>query len=473
MKNKDLNNTDKKDKNVDTPSARRKFLGSLGKFAIAGAAAGAIGVKPFVGGKTSEAAAQKLGNDKYRRAVRCYNLRVSAAQRHLESSNNLLHVSNGDEGTYPNKIANFTKGLPHDSNGEVNLPAYASLMSALHGPSANFDQIPMGGNRRLVNPQSGMAYDIEGKDAQGFYIPPAPAFSSRENAAEIAENYWMALLRDVSVNEYSNNPIANAAAADLNLFGDDFKGAKNSSGKVTPDTLFRGLTAGDKVGPHYSQFFFQQCYLGVCEVSQRIKTVLSPADGGQDFMTDYNKWLEVQNGVSQGECLYDPIPRYLRNGRDIGQWVHIDVLFQAYMQAFLIMCTNLRTPFDKGNPYAGSTTQEGFGTFGAPHVAVMMTEVATRALKTVWFQKWFVHRRLRPEVFAGRVHQKLYRNADHPVHSEILNSVSSSNRLGKILSSGQRAPADGISRRFAAASFLRRRSRLRCRCLHDNTEGIF
>ena len=96
----------------------------------------------------------------------------------------------------------------------------------------------------------------------------------------------------------------------------------------------------------------------------------------------------------------------------------------------------MRTPFDEGNPYLNSTTQEGFGTFGAPHVAVLMTEVATRALKTVWFQKWFVHRRLRPEVFAGRIHQTLYRNANYPIHSEILSSVSSSNRLGKYLSAG-------------------------------------
>ncbi len=435
MKNKD-SNIDKNNETENVPSERRKFLSRLGKVAVAGAAVGAIGVKPFIGGKTEEVVAQKLGNVKSRRAARCYQLRVDAAQKHFDGFANEYHTNNNDEYLYGNKIANYTKGLPHNSNGEVSLTAYNSLMRSLRGTPAEFEQIPMGGNRRLVNPQSGMAYDMEGKDSQGFHIPPAPAFASRENAAEIAENYWMAILRDVAVEEYSNSPIARAAVADLNLFGDDFKGAKNSSGQVTPDTLFRGLTTGDKAGPHYSQFFFQQCYLGVCEVSQRIKTVLSPADGGQDFMTDFNKWLEVQNGVSQGNCLYDPIPRYLRNGRDVGQWVHIDLVFQAYMQAFLIMCTTLHAPFDKGNPYAGSATQEGFGTFGAPHAAVLMTEVASRALKAVWFQKWFVHRRLRPEVFAGRVHQKLYRNADYPVHSEILNSASSSNRLGKYLSPG-------------------------------------
>ena len=152
-------------------------------------------------------------------------------------------------------------------------------------------------------------------------------------------------------------------------------------------------------------------------------------------MTDFNSWLSVQNGVSQGADLYDPIPRYIRNGRDIGEWVHVDVLFQAYFQAFLVI-SNVNAPFDRGNPYYNSTTQSGFGTFGSPHIASLLCEVATRALKAVWFQKWYVHRRLRPEVFAARVHQKLYRNANYPVHSEILNSVSSSTRLGKYLNSG-------------------------------------
>ena len=53
----------------------------------------------------------------------------------------------------------------------------------------------------------------------------------------------------------------------------------------------------------------------------------------------------------------DPILSYMRNGRDIGQWVHIDVLFQAYFQGFLILA-GLGAPFDDGNPYNGNPTQD-------------------------------------------------------------------------------------------------------------------
>ncbi|HYY57644.1 MAG TPA: hypothetical protein VE842_09955 [Pyrinomonadaceae bacterium] len=51
-----------------------------------------------------------------------------------------------------------------------------------------------------------------------------------------------------------------------------------------------------------------------------------------------------------------------------------------------------------------SETQEGFGTFGGPHIATLVAEVAMRAVKAVWYQKRAVHRRLRPEEYAGRVH---------------------------------------------------------------------
>jgi len=57
--------------------------------------------------------------------------------------------------------------------------------------------------------------------------------------------------------------------------------------------------------------------------------------------------------------------------------------------------------------------------------------VATRALKAVWFQKWFVHRRLRPETFGGRI--QVHLNGINPagagqnryqgiINPEILNS---------------------------------------------------
>ncbi len=409
---------------------RRDFLSKIGMSGAAAIAVGAVGTESLFGQDKSNTNTEAIVQNSNKRSNDCAQLRRAAAQENLRlTPQNLKHPSNNDENLYPNKIANYTKGLPHNSDGTVIASAYNGFLLALNtGEQTDSNSIPLGGDRKLTNPQAGSAFDMEGADSQSFVIPPAPAFASREQAAEIAENYWMAILRDTPFSQHSANSIAQAAAADLSLFGTDFKGAKNG-GIVTADTLFRGLTTGDKSGQYLSQFFYQPCNFGANKVNQKIQTAVA----GQDYMTDYASWLAVQNGINpQFGNTFDPTARYMRNGRDIGQWVHIDVLFQAYFQAFLILA-GLNAPVDNGNPYAGNPTQDGFGTFGNPHIAAFLCEVATRALKAVWFQKWFIHRRLRPEVFAARVDRTLFHGAGYPVHTEILNSLSTASRLGGYL----------------------------------------
>ncbi|HEX9963080.1 MAG TPA: vanadium-dependent haloperoxidase [Pyrinomonadaceae bacterium] len=438
--------TEKKEQNTEpilnATANRREFLGKIGKTAIAAAALGAltplVDKKAEVLGQKTREASRGAQTFYQNRMNACYQFRVGAAHSNVAPIPPFFdRANNGDEQLYPNRIGNYSKGLPHQSNGEVVPTAYNTFLNALaSGSPAMFEQIPLGGDRKFTNPQSGLAFDLEGKDCFSFVQPPPPAFASREIAAEIAENYWMAILRDVPYADYENNPIAQAAAADLTLFGADFKGAKDTNGQVTPRVLFRGLTAGDKAGPYISQFFLKPCFFGANEINQRIQTVLGVGSGGQNYMTDFNSWLSVQNGVSpQAGDIFDPTPRYMRNGRDLGQWVHIDVLFQAYFQAFLVIA-GLGVPADSGNPYSNSATQIGFGTFGGPHIATLLCEVSTRALKAVWNQKWFVHRRLRPEVFAERVDRRAYHGANYPVHQEILNSVTTASRLGGYLPAG-------------------------------------
>jgi hypothetical protein len=397
--------------------SRRAFLGQVGAATLA-----ATVIAPEV----------QAASGSNQRANECAKLRRDAAMAGLQATpQNLQHPNNQDENIYPNKIGNYSKGLPHNNDGTVVLSAYNALVNAINsGRPADFDAIPLGGTRGLTNPQSGLAFDMQGPDAHALVQPPAPAFASREQAAEISENYWMALLRDVPYSQYSTNPIANAAAADLTLYGSDFKGPK-TGGAVTTATLFRGLTPGDRVGPQLSQFFYQDCNFGANKIEQKITTTVP----GVDYMTDFNTWLAVQRGIAQGPDAFDPVPRYMRNGRDIGQWVHIDVLFQAYFHAFLILA-GAGAPFDDGNPYNNNPNQIGFGTFGGPHIATLLCEVSTRALKAVWFQKWFVHRRLRPEVMAERVDRTLFAGAGYPVHAEILNSFNDSNRLKGFMPAG-------------------------------------
>jgi hypothetical protein len=84
----------------------------------------------------------------------------------------------------------------------------------------------------------------------------------------------------------------------------------------------------------------------------------------------------------------------------------------------------LGAPLGPANPYLESRNQDGFGTFGPPYIATMVAEVAVRALKAVWHQKWFVHRRLRPEEFGGRIHNLANGTHPYPVHRQVLDSVA-------------------------------------------------
>jgi hypothetical protein len=120
--------------------------------------------------------------------------------------------------------------------------------------------------------------------------------------------------------------------------------------------------------------------------------------------------------------LYNSTRRYIVTARDLAHWVHVDVLFQAYFHAMLILLSK-GAPLKPGIPYqTTSLNQMAFGTFGNPDVSAFSTITATAALKAVWAQKWLFHRRLRPEVFAARVHSHLTSVYSYPLHTDVLSA---------------------------------------------------
>jgi hypothetical protein len=159
-------------------------------------------------------------------------------------------------------------------------------------------------------------------------------------------------------------------------------------------------------------------------------------------MTDNSSWVEIQDGLDTNvdrledddNKYFDNTRRFIRNLRDLATFVHFDVLYQAYMTACLYMIS-AGFKVSNLNPYSKPNIekQEGFGNFGGPHLVSLLPEVSTRALKAQWMQKWFVHRRLRPEAFGGLIHHHKKGNAIYPIHHSILNSpvlekISESNK---------------------------------------------
>ncbi|MFL5357421.1 vanadium-dependent haloperoxidase [Archangium sp.] len=353
------------------------------------------------------------------------------------------HRNNGEEEEYLGKlgvpVANFTKGLPHDAKGEVKRSDYEKLRDALReGDEDDFAAIPRDpkATRKYTAPQTGLSFELEGPDAWARTIPPAPLVDSLKGDAEMVELYWMALTRDVPFIDYGSNPDVAAAAAELDTLRKqglpkedvfDQPRVKN----LTPGTVFRGLTRGDITGPYVSQFLLHDIPFGSLTISAQQRT----AKPGVDYMTTFDPWLEVQRGVNPPLSDDDTLEaaaqgkRLIRNLRDLARYVHVDQLHQAYFNAALLLLSAKNLQLDDGNPYVGNNksakNQDGFGVFGGPALLTLLTEVASRALKAVWFQKWFVHRRQRPEEWGGRIEAfRSGRVANYPVTQRLLGSVA-------------------------------------------------
>lgn len=418
--------------------SRRGFLGGLGGLGGIALLSGTVGASGLLVSCDESARGQinscgsigPLPGGSRKDAV--YKLRVDAAG--LEKASPLAaHSCNGDEALYDNRIANYSKGLPHNSLGEVDASAYDKMIHALGtGEHADFEDVPMPGDIKLKNPQAGLAFDMMGPDSNNLFAPPAPEFSSAETAAEIAELYWMALARDVHFNDYALSGTINAAIDDLSGFS-GYTGP-HSNGQITAQNIFRADIPGVLDGPFLSQFLYKDIPAGPQLNLHKIRTLL-PAD----YMTSYGEWLDAQNGAISPEALsggvYDPVARYMRNGRDLSENVHWDWPAQEAINALLIIfalegrtpaevfLANIGVPYDKGNPYLGSLKQGGFVTFHIVDAVRTVTEAMNCALKAAWFQKWYVHRRLRPEEFAGRVHNNMTVGTSYPVHGDIFDAA--------------------------------------------------
>jgi membrane-associated phospholipid phosphatase len=326
-------------------------------------------------------------------------------------------VTNGDEARYRTGVANFTKGFPHNSFGEIDPSVYAAYLAAVKtGKRADFDALTMGGTERLVDPQSGIAFDLETLDQSQSSIPPFDTLSSPGLAAQMIEAYWQALVRDVAFTDYDTDASIAAAVSELNGLS-SFTGPR-IGGNVTAQSLFRGFTPGDLIGPYVSQFFLQPFTIGVMPFVGYLTT------GPGDFGIDLDSWLNLQNGAPAPLASSNPDSqlRYLRVARDLAEYVHNDVLYQEYLNAAL-MLLQMKAPLNSGNPYPPSLKSEsGFITFGFPMIEVLVAEVIARALKNAWFQKWFVHRVARPEETAGLVHFTITGQKTYPLDSSVLNS---------------------------------------------------
>ncbi|MEL6198507.1 MAG: vanadium-dependent haloperoxidase, partial [Pseudomonadota bacterium] len=383
----------------------------------------------------------------------------------------------GDEERFAeaNYAMSFTKGLPHsqDTGLIFDRRDFEAFRKAIDNGfiDAFSTDVPVAtactglDRRRWEAPTAGLVFELEGPDPQAVTMAPAPALGTDELAYEMAEVYELALLRDVPFSAFRTgaapNAILDAAIADLNALPFDPAAAglpradgserprTVEGGVLTPQTAFRGSSPGCEVGPYVSQFMVignnslngdtvvadGQIGYGPLSIDQRV-----PVAAPIDYMVTPETWVEVQRGCEVRNNLElftnpnHPDPafqapaarRFICCPRDLATYVHDDALYEAYLNACLILL-GMGTPFDPGfSNLAGQKVSGvdlgalfrvepggnhveiarqagGFALYGGPHILTLVTEVATRALKAVRYQKFNVHLRLRPETLAGRI----------------------------------------------------------------------
>ncbi|MEM7188838.1 MAG: vanadium-dependent haloperoxidase [Pseudomonadota bacterium] len=371
-----------------------------------------------------------------------YEVRLNAAQA-ARNRTHPDHEANGDEQRYADVCypMSFTKGLKHDS--KTGLVADAGDFEAFRTAVDNgfIDPFTLGvrvppetgqkERRQWEAPTAGVVYDLQGPDAQAVTMPPAPALGSAELAYEMAEVYELALVRDVPFTEFADTGGGALQGSLDRLNGLSYTTEKfpgrpriNTNGQVTKQNVFRGSSPGVDVGPYLSQFMLignpdragggsvaqGLIEYGANTIDQRV-AVARPC---KDYMMDKTKWRHVQDGYKAEPDDFTGARRFICTPRDLATYVHFDALYQAYLNACLILL-GMKTPFDPAfNALSGGGEMThldkdikrnagGFALYGPPHILTLVTEVATRALKAVRYQKFNNHMRLRPEALAGRI----------------------------------------------------------------------
>jgi len=416
------------------PTSRRGFLRAAGVGAAA-LTANAL----FPGSLVQQAAAVEIGppeDDPIGRGNQLQQIRnAAAAAARQEAINSFPHPTNGDEEHYAADqffAGMFSKTLPHDANtGLVDPVAYQALLTALEaGTVAAFDSVPSGdpsGNGgRLAGPVSPLVFQIEGPDSVAIaspFIPPS--ISSAAAAAEMVELYWEAYLRDVPFIDYADShPLISQAILDLNKLSSyagptpinaqnlfrygSFPSRPGLPGLPNPNAFF-GATAG----PYVSQILFQQHLFDGATYTPMIRThaqvsdpntghVLPPQDSpGVDFLTNVPEYVQVENG--QGALspnVFDTQHRFVRSVRDVGALANSDSIFSLYFRAAIILA-GLGVPLQP-NPYTNAIRSSGFSTFSTAWLFGLVGNVH-KAEAHAFYQKWYVHRKLRPEAFGNLV----------------------------------------------------------------------
>ena len=279
-------------------------------------------------------------------------------------------IDNGDEARYSDKSGSYTKGVLQAGIGLVR-PRQRTRRSgprSASGAPARFEKIILGGPRTLNGPQAGLAFYLDTPwTAASTLVPPAPALASEAYAARTDRAVLgVAAARRARSAAMSGSSVATRAAAELSSPAGLCRAPGPRTGQVVPRLLFRGGFAGEEPGTLPVPVPAHADRAGVAAGHPAVRH----QPGGHRLHDPAGRIPgRAEQQAHREEHSPRPGARHLHDGRGLAAFTHDDVLFQAYFMAYLVLSSvngALPPPLNMGNPYVGSKTQNGFGTFGPP-----------------------------------------------------------------------------------------------------------
>jgi membrane-associated phospholipid phosphatase len=302
--------------------------------------------------------------------------------------------------------------------------------------------------------------ELEGKykSTYGTYtIPPAPSIRSLTAAAELLEVYVMSLLRnfnfhilDTDCIFYKNIPTeaksyVNTLIGHLNV--PSIRDHLNhpslfENGDITPDTLFRGISRGDLIGPYVSQFFYYETAVGNLKLEQKYQCldlseniVPDISNSKYSFLKTEQDFVSVWNGASRTSSLSTKT-KYMTNLMDLVMYINRDQIWESiFVTASLLLSRRIPIGFFV-NPTRKPPVSR-FVNLGPVDLYNLMTKATKLAMNATWVWKW-TQLRPRPEEMAYQVHlEKTYSSSQlngssinfpsELINSPILNEIAAKN----------------------------------------------
>lgn len=312
----------------------------------------------------------------------------------------------------------YQKALQADSSWKLPQSTYDTLTSELSSDpqSGNrYVDVPLGGDRELVEPMAAWHHSGTGIDSWMTTMPEPPEWGGDRMAAEMAMNYWMAYFRD--------EPLENLeSAVSGTQFSTTISNIQNNVseelGWDTTSTPFRSTWNEVNDGPYLTQFYTHPIEFGNLTFEPTVRTL----DGG-DYNVSGSDVEEVMTGASEhgAEPFGRPhdqsdegSPRWITTPRDLASLVRNEPSYQHYLTAALQLLEwgaepNPRLPLINTDESHSSLPYIKYGGAG---LLDLIARAAGNALDAAWYHKWLVHLRPRPEKY-GAALQEASTPSDH------------------------------------------------------------